>query len=145
MNPLVFLLLLIVPSGGPGTSTQPDHVPEDIHPNKSVEPSVTAGKNESKPGSPTAKLLCGVRDSMNAFGPLRSIARALCFILENCMVYPPCHMFGLECSQYSQQTDMDIRAIELLAPRIRVLSESLCAPIKPGDVNEEERGKRLEQ
>ena len=116
-----------------------------VHFNMSVELSATAEKNESKSTSPTFNLLCGVRDSVNSFGPLRSIARALCFILENCMVCPLHCMFSLECSQYSQQTEVDIQAIELLAPRIRLLSESLCAPIKLGDANEEERGKELEQ
>ena len=47
-------------------------------------------------GSPavpaTVKLLRGVRDSANSFGPLRSIARTLCFILETCEVCPPSHM-----------------------------------------------------
>ena len=37
--------------------------------------------------SASAKLLLrGVRDSADAFGPLKSVARGLCFILENCEV-----------------------------------------------------------
>ena len=40
---------------------------------------------------------------------------------------------------------MNERAIESLAPRIRMLSESLSAPISPGDVNEEERANELER
>ena len=44
-----------------------------------------------------------------------------------------------------QQTEVDGRAMELLAPRIKVLSESLHAPIHQGDVNEQERGKKLKQ
>ena len=44
----------------------------------------------------TAKLLLrGVRDSADAFGPLKSVAGGLCFILENCEVrsnpYLHCH------------------------------------------------------
>jgi len=36
----------------------------------------------------TAKLLLrGVRDSADAFGPLKSVAGGLCFILENCEVW----------------------------------------------------------
>jgi len=35
-------------------------------------------------------------------------------------------------------------AIESLAPRVKMLSESLSAPIPPGDVNEEERTNKLE-
>ena len=48
--------------------------------------------NEKKPGwKPTAfatakLLLRGVRDTADAFGPLKSVAGGLCFILENCEV-----------------------------------------------------------
>ena len=57
---------------------------------ESVELSVAA--DEKKPGwkstaSSSAKLLLrGVRDSVDAFGPLKSVAGGLCFILENCEV-----------------------------------------------------------
>ena len=60
-------------------------------------------RNESEPGtgdrsksnwkpaaSAAARLfLRGVRDSADAFGPLKSVAGGLCFILENCEVRPP--------------------------------------------------------
>ena len=55
-----------------------------------VGPGVAA--DENKPGwgstaSSSAKLLLrGVRDSADAFGPLKSVAGGLCFILENCEV-----------------------------------------------------------
>jgi hypothetical protein len=61
-----------------------------------VEPSVAA--NEKKSGwkstaSSSAKLLLlGVRDSADAFGPLKSVAGGLCFILENCEVCLPPHL-----------------------------------------------------
>ena len=48
--------------------------------------------NEGRPGwtsmaSSSAKLvLRAVRDSADAFGPLKSVAGGLCFILENCEV-----------------------------------------------------------
>ena len=57
---------------------------------ESVKPSAAA--DENKPGwkstaSSSAKLLLrGVRDSADAFGPLKSVAGGLCFILENCEV-----------------------------------------------------------
>jgi hypothetical protein len=39
--------------------------------------------------SATAKLLLrGVRDSADAFGPLKSVAGGLCFVLDNCEVQP---------------------------------------------------------
>ena len=40
---------------------------------------------------------------------------------------------------------MTEHAIESLAPRVRMLSESLSAPIPPGDVNEEGRASKLER
>ena len=40
---------------------------------------------------------------------------------------------------------MNEHAVESLAPRVRMLSESLSAPIPPGDVNEEERAHKLER
>ena len=54
------------------------------------EPRVIAdeGKSDWKPtASAAAKLLLrGVRDTADAFGPLKSVAGGLCFILENCEV-----------------------------------------------------------
>lgn len=42
--------------------------------------------------SAAAKLLLrGVKDSAAAFGPLQSVAGALCFILDNCEVRPLMH------------------------------------------------------
>ena len=40
---------------------------------------------------------------------------------------------------------VDEQAIELLAPRVKFLFESLCAPIPLGDVAEEERERKLER
>ena len=64
-------------------------MPEVLHPDGSVELGVAAddGKLDKKSVvSAMAKLLCGVRDSKNAFVPLRSIAGHLYSILENCQV-----------------------------------------------------------
>ena len=55
----------------------------------------SAAADENRPGwkstaSASAKLvLRGVRDTADAFGPLKSVAGGLCFILENCEVRPP--------------------------------------------------------
>ena len=56
----------------------------------------SAAADENRPGwkstaSASAKLLLrGVRDSADAFGPLKSVAGGLCFILENYEVrHPP--------------------------------------------------------
>ena len=92
MNFLFPLLYLIVPSNNVDTSAVPDRVPQDARPNERAEPSIPANKNKSdwrSTASATAKLLLrGVRDSADAFGPLKSVAGGLCFILENCEVRP---------------------------------------------------------
>ena len=90
MNVVISVLPLIVPSDNAGTSTVPDHAPENLRPDESTEPSAATDENRSNwksTASATAKLLLrGVRDSADAFGPLKSIAGGLCFILENCEV-----------------------------------------------------------
>jgi len=49
--------------------------------------------NQKSTVSATAKLfLRGVNDSADAFGPLKSVAGGLCFILENCEVWLPSHV-----------------------------------------------------
>jgi len=83
------VVTLTVPSGGAGTPAVPDHAPEVLHPDKSVKLSDATDKNGSNFVSATAKILCGVRDSINAFSPLRSVAGALFSILENCNVCLP--------------------------------------------------------
>jgi hypothetical protein len=93
--------------------------------------------------SATAKLLRGVRDSVNAFGPLKAIAGKLCLILENCEVWPPSTHSIHNAYRLFKQTEVDEQAIESLAPRVKALSESLCAPIPLGDVNEKERERKL--
>lgn len=66
---------LITPSEEAGGSAVPDHVPEIPHLDKSVEPSAATDSAMSDgkcTPSATAILLCGVRDSQNGFGPLKS-------------------------------------------------------------------------
>ena len=80
--------LLIVPSATMITSTVPDPVQEVLHPNKS-EPNIAEERksNWKSTASATAKLvLRGVRDSADAFPPLKSVAGGLCYILDNCEV-----------------------------------------------------------
>ena len=53
-------------------------------------------KSDWKSTSATAKLLLrAVRDSADAFGPLKSVASGLCFIVENCEVRPFFHMISM--------------------------------------------------
>jgi hypothetical protein len=57
---------------------------------KSIQPSPAADKNKSDwkytASASTKLLLRGVRDSADAFPPLKSVAGGLFFILENCEV-----------------------------------------------------------
>ena len=142
--------LLIISSDDPDTSTVPYHVPDSPPLDENVKSGVAVDDNglgKKSVMSATAKLLCGVRDSKNTSVPLKSIAGHLYFVLENCQVWPPPCTLSPRCSLLwsFQQTDVDGQAIELLAPRIKILSESLCAPIQPGDTNEKQRGAKLEQ
>ena len=66
-----------------GTSTTETAVPR---PDEGIEPSTADEKKPSWKSNAfaVAKLLLrGVRDSADAFGPLKSVAGGLCFILEN--------------------------------------------------------------
>ena len=141
-------LPLIVPLDDMGTSIVHDRVPDVLCPGQNVELHVAMDENEpdGKPTvSSTVELLCGVRDAANGFGLLRSIAGTLCSIFEYCKVCPHSHMSNPKCLQSLQQTQVDIQAIELLAPRIKIISASLCVPIHLGDTNEKEREKKLKQ
>ena len=88
-------------AGSPSSLPQPDpHVPTDGRREqgggepKAENENVGAGaaKKEKRPdwkatASSSARLiLCGVRDSADAFGPLKSVAGGLYFILDNCEV-----------------------------------------------------------
>ena len=73
-----------------GTSAISDHIPATLHHDNSGGPSAAMDETKStwKTTASTAAnlLLRGVRDSADAFGPLKSVAGGLCFILENCEV-----------------------------------------------------------
>ena len=88
-------LCLIIRLDNTDTSVVPDHLPKGLLPDENAEPNVTTNEKKSSWKSTafaTAKfLLRGVRDSADGFGPLKSVAGCLCFILDNCQVRPsPC-------------------------------------------------------
>ena len=60
--------------------------------------SITTGEaqqNRNPAASAEAKsTLRGMIKSQNAYPPLKSIAEYLCFILDNCEVWPPSHTYG---------------------------------------------------
>ena len=112
------------------------------------EPGVASGNKLGwrLTASATAKsFLRTVKESSNAYPPLKSVAEGLYFILNNCGVRHPSHTSNLQCSWLLQRTEVNEQAVESLAPWIKTLSESLCQPIPPGDVNEEDREEKLER
>jgi len=95
VNAVILVLSLIVPLDDVDTFTVPDHVSEGLHPDGSVQPGVVA--DENKPNRITSELLCGVRDSAGASGPLKSVAGCLCFILDSCEVWSPSRASDSKC------------------------------------------------
>lgn len=145
MQPFHLPSQLILPSDYVDTLAVPGcDAPEVLRPDESAKPSAADDSGNKldwrSTVSVTAELLRGVAD-----GPLKSVAGGLCVILENCAVWPPFRTFNAHCLLSFQQTGVDRRAIEWLAPRVKTLSKSLCAPIPQGDVNKKERTRKLEQ
>ena len=79
------------PRPGPAVTTGGGREQEGDEPNAGdeslVEPSAAPDENKPDWKSGSAKMLLReVRDSADAFGPLKAVAGGLCFILENCEV-----------------------------------------------------------
>ena len=143
----VLSLPLIVSSANVVASATTDPVKEGPPPDKS-QPG-TGDKNKSdwkSTASATAGVfLRGVRDSADAFGPLKSVAGGLCFILENCEVRSIFHVYHLYRLEAFQRTKANTQAIESLAPRVRDLSVTLCASKPETDLREQGRRMKLER
>ena len=96
-----------------GTSAVPNPAQEALHPQE--EPNV-ADKNKSNWKSTafaTAKLFFrGVNESADAFGPLKSVAGGLYFILENHEVCSSSHMCYPQHLRVFQRTNANKQAIE---------------------------------
>jgi len=99
----IWLLLsipLVILSDNVGTSAFPDHGP-DVRSDENLDPSAVADETKLNYGptaSATAGLLHEARDSAGSFGPLKSIARSLCFVLDNYEVWTPSRTSCLQCS-----------------------------------------------
>jgi len=76
-----------------GDREREENEPDPNADHENAEPSVPPDEKKSdwkSTASASAKLLLrGVRDSADAFGPLKAVAGGLCFILENCDVWSP--------------------------------------------------------
>ena len=95
----------------------------------------------------TTKLAINlVKESSDAFPPLKSVAGGLSAILDHCEV---CFISSELCRPWylrlSQQTIACRKTIESLMPRVERLAESLSTPIPEGEVKEEERRKILKR
>ena len=79
-------LPLIISLDNVDNSAVPDHVQESPHTDEG-EPGAgdenKFGRWKSTVSAMTKLLLHGVRESTDAFGPLKSVAGGLCFFLEN--------------------------------------------------------------
>jgi len=139
---------LIVPPDNEASAV-PDHAPGVLTANKSGKPSAAADENESSWKSTTSAavklLLRGVRDSADAFPPLKSVAGGLSFILENCEVWPSPHILYPHRLQVLQRTKANKQTIESLAPRVKALADLLCSPVSEDDIEEESRRNILER
>ena len=84
----IFYSLMVIPQNYVDATAAID--PNEIHPDRNTQSNAGDKKrsNWKSTASSTAKLLLrGVRDTADAFGPLKSVAGGLCFILENCEVH----------------------------------------------------------
>ena len=83
-------LCLITLLDNTDTTAVLDRAQGDPHSDRNTEPNPVASEKEPSwkdTALATAKLLLrGVRDSADAFAPLKSVAGGLCFILDNCEV-----------------------------------------------------------
>jgi len=141
------LLPLIVSLDRVADSAIPDHVQEVSSPSQNGPSAADEKKSNWKStASPTAKLvLRGVRDSADAFGPLKSVAGGLCFVLENCEVRSSSPTRYPQCLRVPQRTKANEQAIVSLAPRVKALYVLLCKPVPEGDAKEGLRRKELER
>ena len=136
---------LIISLDSVDDSAAPDQGQETLSPDQS-EPNATADENKWKTASATAKLLLrGVKESSDAFPPLKSVTGGLCFILENYEVRAHFPTHYSQSLQVPQQTKANEQAMESLAHRINAISGSLCTPVSEGDLKEESRRNGMER
>ena len=126
----------------------PDQVQDALSSGRG-EPNVTDEKKFElwkSSATATAKLfLRAVKESADAFPPLKSVVGGLCFILDNYEVQYSLSMHNHCVHKCPQQTRANKQAIESLVPRIKGLSASLCKVVPEGNGREEMRRKELEQ
>jgi hypothetical protein len=65
----------------------------------SSAPSQDTSDQKSTASATPNLILRGVEESSGAYPPLKSVARCLCLVLDNCEVQPPSHTFNPRSSQ----------------------------------------------
>ena len=139
---------LIIPLCHADASAVPDHTQKELSPDENTESNAAASEKKSNWKSTayaTAKLLLrGVRDSADAFGPLKSVAGGLCFILENCEVWSTLARTP-QLSPVPQRMKGNEQTIESLAQRVEALAELLRSPASKDDIKEQQRRRTLER
>ena len=147
MNNLISVPPLIGPPDNVDNSATPDQAQDGPSSDQSELNVIDGNGSEqwNSTTSATAELfLCGAEESADAFHSLKSVLGDLCSILDNHEVWRPSSICYPQHLQVPQQTKANKQAIELLAPRVKALSASLCKPISEGDTNGEARRKELE-
>ena len=87
-----------------------------------------------------------MKETSDAFPPLKSAAGAMCFILDNCEVWPVLGMLpDLGILPSFQNAMACHQKIESLTPRVQQLAKLLGGPVPKGENKEEERRNILGQ
>jgi hypothetical protein len=86
-----------------------------------------------------------VRDSADAFGPLKSVAGGLCFILENCEVWTSLPFMLSDAYRMPQRMKANTASDRIVGTPGQTLAELLCAPVSEGDIKETIKEKDLER
>jgi hypothetical protein len=95
---------------------------------------------------PVAKtILLAVRESADTFGPIKSVAGGLCYILENYEVQSFSRTRDPQHLQLHQRMRPDKQSIESLAPRVQEVAKLLYAPVSQNDIDEQSRRGVLER
>ena len=107
-----------------------------------------APKSQSDPKSlqvsGARSIFHGMDKSADAFPPLKSTAKTLCFILDKCKVQPPFSLlFDLKILCWSQTAVVCHQRIELLAPNVQELVQLLGSPASGDKDKEQERRNTL--
>jgi len=148
VNNVILVLSLIGPLDNSDDSAIPDQVQDALGSGKSELNTMDGNrpKQWKSTASATAKMfLRGIKESADAFPPLKSVVGGLYYIVDNFEVWQPYSIHYPQHLQVPQQTTANSQAVKSLAPRVTALFASLCRPVPEGDVKEKTRRDELQQ